>query len=111
MTIIKFSDLDFTEQRAVFWLADAAETLTPNILAAASRIGEIWEAAAFRKQHAKGTAAHAVLASRLRLGDNCAESIFDCIQRAAPAYRSMCEASDAELDELLADLKGMAAAC
>jgi hypothetical protein len=110
LTIIKFSDLDFTDQRAASWLADEVGTLTPNIIAAAAHVGDLLEAVAFMKAHPKGTTAHAVLASRLRLGDNCAESILDCIRRAAPAYRSMCEASDAELDELLADLKGMAVA-
>lgn len=111
MTIINFSDLDSTDLRAASWLADEVGTVTPIIIAAAARIGDLLEAVAFMKAHQKGTMAHTVLASRLRLGDNCAESILDCIRRSAPAYRSMCEASDAELDELLADLKGMAAAC
>lgn len=110
MPTIKFSDLDSTEKRAVFWLADEAETLTPNITAAASHIGEIWEAAAFMKEFPKGTPQHTALAERLRLGDTNAECILTCIERVAPAYASLSEASDAELDELLADLRGADAA-
>jgi hypothetical protein len=105
MPKIKFSDLDSTEKRAVFWLADEAETLTPNITAAASHVGEIWEAAVFMKQFPKGTAEHTTLADRLRLGDTSAENILNCIKRAAPAYLTQGEASDAELDDLLADLR------
>jgi hypothetical protein len=110
MPKIKFSDLDSTEKHTVFWLADEAETLTPNITAAASHVGEIWEAAAFMKEFQKGTPEHTALAERLRLGDTSAESILACIKRAAPAYATMSEASDAELDELLADLRGTATA-
>lgn len=106
MPKIKFSDLDPDGKKAVFWLADEADTLTPNITAAASHVGEIWEAVAFLKGHPKGSLAHTALADRLRLGDTSAESILECIKRAAPAYRSLNEAADAELNELLADLKG-----
>lgn len=106
MRKIKFSDLDSTEKRTVFWLADQAEALTPNITAAAAHVGEIFEAAAFMKEFPKGSMAHATLADRLRLGDTNAESILDCIKRAAPTYRTLTERTDAELDELLADLKG-----
>lgn len=106
MPKIKFSDLDPTGKRDVFWLADEADTLTPNITAAASHVGEIWEAAAFMKEYPKGSAAHTALADRLRLGKTSAESILACIERAAPAYRTLGDRADAELDELLADLKG-----
>lgn len=106
----KFSGLDFTEKRAVFWLADEAETLTSTIMAAADHFGELWAAAAFMKEFQKGTVAHTTLADRLRLGDTCTESILACIERAAPTYRTLVERTDAELDGLLAELALPAAA-
>lgn len=106
MPKIKFSDLDPTNKKAVFWVADEAKTLTSFVTAAAAHVGEILEAAAFMKEFPEGTAERATLADRLRLGDTRAESILDCIQRAAPAYRTLAgRATDAELDELLADLR------
>jgi hypothetical protein len=58
------------------------------------------------KEFLEGTAERAALADRLRLGDSSAESILACIERAAPAYRTLAgRATDAELDELLADLR------
>lgn len=104
MKKIKFSDLDLTGKRAVFWLADESEALTAFVTAAATHPGELLEAAAFMKEFPKGTAAHTTLADRLRLGDTSAESILACIERAAPTYRTLTERTDAELDELLADL-------
>jgi hypothetical protein len=77
----------------------AAQTLSND------HVGEIWEAAAFMKEFPKGTAERTTLAERLRLGDTSAESILDCIEPAAPAYRTLAERADAELDELLADLR------
>lgn len=115
MPKIQFSNLDSTGKRAVFWLADEAKTVTSFITDAASHVGEIFEAAAFMKQFPEGTAERATLAERLQLGDRSTESILDCIERVAPAYRTLAgRASDAELDELLADLKaypGTASAC
>lgn len=114
MPKVQFSDLDSTSKRAVFWLADEGKTVTSSVTSATTHIGEIWEAAAFMKQFPEGTAERATLSERLQLGDRSAESILDCIKRAAPAYRSLAEAADAELDELLADLKaypGAAAVC
>jgi hypothetical protein len=102
---IKFSDLDPTDKRAVFRVVDEAETLTAFVTAAAAHVGEIFEAAAFMKEFPKGTAEHTALADRLRLGDTSAESILACISRAAPTYRTLTERADAELDELLADLR------
>jgi hypothetical protein len=110
MKQIKFSDLDLTDKRAVIWLADEAETLTAIVTAAAVHPGELLEVAAFMREFPKGTAAHTTLAERLRLGGTSAESILDCIKRAAPAYLSLGERTDAELDDLLADLKSTAAA-
>lgn len=114
MPKIQFSDLDSADKRAVFWLADEAKTVTSLITDAANHIGEIWEAAAFMKQFPEGTVERATLAERLQLGDRSAESIAECIKRAAPGYRTLAEAADAELDELLTDLKaypGTASAC
>lgn len=114
MPKIQFSDLDSTEKRAVCWIADEAKTVTSFATAAVARVGEILEAAAFMKQFPEGTAERATLAERLQLGDRSAESILDCIKRAAPGYRTLAEAADAELDELLADLRaylGAAAVC
>ncbi|WP_295997169.1 hypothetical protein [Rugamonas sp.] len=105
MPKINFADLDSTGKRMVFWLADEAKTVTSLITDAATHIGEIWEAAAFMKQFPEGTAERATLAERLQLGDRSAESIPDCLKRAVPGYRTLAEAADAELDELLADLK------
>lgn len=114
MPRVKFSDLDLSDKHAVFWLADQADTLTPNVTAAAVHVGELWEAAAFMKAFPKWTAEHTALAARLRLGDQSAESILDCIERVAPAYWTLAEhATDDELDELLAELSAYActAAC
>jgi hypothetical protein len=108
MPKIQFSELDLAGKRAVFWLAEEAETLTTYITAAASHIGEIFESVAFMKDFPKGNAAHTTMVDRLRLGDTCTESISDCIQRAAPAYRSLGEHVDADLDELLAALQNVA---
>jgi hypothetical protein len=108
MPKIKFSDLDPNEKRVVFWLADQAETLTPYITAAASRVAEIWEAAKFMREYPKGSEPHMALAARFKLGDKSDESILDCITRAAPAYRSLIERADAELDELRYDLRNVA---
>jgi hypothetical protein len=105
MPIVQFSDLDSIDKRAVFWLADQAKTVTSLITDAATHIGEIWEAAAFMKQFSEGTVERATLAERLQLGHRSAESIPDCLKRAAPGYRTLAEAADAELDELLTDLK------
>lgn len=111
MPRVKFSDLDLTDKHAVIWLADQADALTPNVTAAAVHVGEIWEAAAFMKAFPKGTAEHTALADRLRIGDQSAESILDCIERAAPAYWTLAKrATDAELEELLAGLGGYAGA-
>lgn len=106
MPKLNFSDLDSTGKRAVFWLADEAETLTTFVTESASHAGEILEAAAFMKDYPRGSEPHAVLAARLQLGDKSAESILACIRRAAPAYQSMTVRADDELDELLADLNG-----
>jgi hypothetical protein len=114
MSKIRFSDLDPTYKKAVFWVADEAKTLTSFVTAAAAQVGEILEAAAFMKEFPEGTVERATLADRLRLGDTSAESILECIKRAAPAYRSLSEAADAELYELLADLRtypGTASVC
>jgi hypothetical protein len=115
MPKIQFSDLDPTEKSALFWLADEAKTLTAFVTASAAHVGEIWEAAAFMKEFPEGTAERATLAERLQLGDRSVESILDCIERAAPAYRTLAgRSTDAELDELLADLRaypGAAAVC
>ncbi len=110
MQNIKFSDLDPTDKRAVFWLADEAETLTAIITAAATNPGELLEAAAFMREFPKGTAAHTTLAERLRLGGTSTESILACIERAGPSYLTLAESADAELDGLVADLKSTAAA-
>lgn len=105
MQKIKFSDLDLTGKRAVYLLADEAGTLTPTITAAATHPGELLEATAFMKRFPKGTAAHTTLVERLQLGDRSAESILECIERAAPTYQTLADRADAELDELLADLR------
>lgn len=105
MPKVQFSDLDSTGKHMVFWLADEAKTVTSFITDAAAHIGEIWEAAVFMKQFPEGTAERTALAERLQLGDRSAESILECLNRAAPGYRTLAEAADAELDELLADLK------
>ncbi|WP_426174235.1 hypothetical protein [Massilia sp. TWR1-2-2] len=110
MQKIKFSALDLIDKRAVSWLADEAETLTAFVTAAAVHPGELLEAAAFMKEFLKGTAEHSALADRLRLGDTSTESILACIGRCAPTYRTLAESTDAELDELLADLKSTATA-
>lgn len=54
MPKVKFSDLDLIGKHVVFWLADQADALTPNITAAAAHVGEIWEVAAFMKAFPKG---------------------------------------------------------
>ena len=114
MPKIQFSDLDPTSKRAVCWLADEAKTVT-SFVTAAAHIGEVLEAAAFMREFPEGTTERAMLADRLRLGDTSTESIWDCIKRTAPAYRSLTgRATDSELDELLADLRaypGAAAVC
>lgn len=110
MKKINFSALDLTGKRAVFWLANEAETLTAFVTAATVHPGELLEAAAFMREFPKGTAARTTLAERLRLGDTSAESILDCIKRAAPTYLSLADRTDAELDDLLADLKSTATA-
>lgn len=114
MPKIQFSDLDPSTKKAVFWLAEEARTVTSFVTDAAVHVGEIWEAVAFMKRFQEGTAERATLAERLQLGDQSAKSILDCIKRTAPSYRTLAEAADAELDELLADLKtypGAAAVC
>lgn len=105
MLKVQFSDLDSTGKKLVFWVADEAKTVTSFVTAAAAHMGEIWEAAAFMKQFPEGTAERATLAERLQLGDRSTESILECIGRAAPGYLSLAEVADAELDELLADLR------
>jgi hypothetical protein len=105
MAKIEFHALDSTGKRAIFWLAEEAETLTSMITGAAAHIGEVFEAIAFIKENPKGSAAHAILASRLQLGGQSKETILACIERAAPAYRSIVDRPDIELDELLADLR------
>lgn len=110
MQKIHFNALDAGSKRAVFWLADEAETLTTSIAESATHVGEILEAAAFMREYPRGSAPHAILAARLQLGDKSAESILACIKRAAPAYQSITERADDELDELLADLNGTSAA-
>lgn len=105
MRKVHFRDLDATAKRTVFWLADQAETVTALITDSVSHAAEIWEAAAFMKEYPHGSAPHTALAERLRLGDNSAETILDCISRAAPSYLGLAQRTDEELDELLADLK------
>jgi len=105
MPKVHFGDLGATAKRAVFWLADQAETTTALVTDSVSHAGEIWEAAAFMKAHPHGSAPHTALAKRLRLGENSAESILDCISRSAPSYPELAQRTDEELDELLADLK------
>ena len=105
MPKVNFLDLDETAKSTVFWLADQAETVTASVTKSVSHVGEIWEAAAFMKEHPHGSTPHTALAERLRLGDNSAETILDCISRSAPSYLELTERADEELDELLADLK------
>lgn len=108
MPKIRFFDLSLLEKKTVYWLADEAATLTPTITAAASHIGEIWAAASFMETFPKGTAAHAALANRLRLGDQSTESILDCIERAASSACAPVQKTDAELDSLFAGHEGTA---
>jgi hypothetical protein len=110
MPKIHFDALDSISRRAVFWLADEAETLPTFVIESASHPGEILEAVAFMREQPRGSAPHALLAARLQLGDKSAESILACIKRAAPTYQSMTERADDELDELLADLNGTSGA-
>lgn len=105
MVTVKFSDLNPVAKRAVFWLANQADTLTSFITESASHTGEILEAAAFMSQHPKGSTPHTILVERLKLGSRGFESILACIQRADPTYRSMTEWADSEVDEMLAELK------
>lgn len=105
MPKINFLDLDLVTKRAVFWLSDQAATVTASVVEAAAHAGEILEAAAFMREHPKGSMPHTILAARLQQGSESAESILTCIQRAAPEYRSMADRADAELHELLADLE------
>lgn len=109
MRTLKFDELDATQKRLVFWLADEAGTLTPFILAAAKHIGELWEAKAFLMDYTKGTAEHEQLAIRLRLGDTSPESILDAIKRITPNHVTIGKRSDTELDELLSSLKNASA--
>lgn len=104
MPKVNLFDLDSTAKSTVFWLADQAETVTALVTESVSHVGEIWEAAAFMKEHPRGSAPHAALAERLRLGTNSAETILDCISRSAPSYLGLAQRTDEELDELLADL-------
>jgi hypothetical protein len=104
MSKIKFSELDASEKQSVFWLAEQAEVLTPNVTAAASCIGDIWEAANFMRENPKGSKQHTTLMDRLKLGAGSNESIRDCIGRAAPTYRTLADRADTALDELLYDL-------
>lgn len=101
MQKVKFSELDPTQKRAVFWLADAAETLPPTILAGAAHIGELWAAETFLKRFPPGTEQHAQLASRLRLGGSATESILDCIRGVETSYRTLGQRCEAELADLL----------
>lgn len=107
MPKLNFSDLDSMGKRAAYQLADEADTLTTWITDAASHVGEIYEAVAFIKAYPKGSAAHAILTDRLRLGGQSNESILACIHRAAPTYQGIIDRADCELDELLADLQNM----
>jgi len=107
MAKINFDALYSIEKRAVFWLADEAETLTTFITESISHSGETMEAVAFLKEHGKGSEQHKILTTRLRLGNKSAESILACIVRAAPAYRSMAERPDNELDDLLKVINGV----
>jgi hypothetical protein len=108
MAKIEFNTLDSAGKRAIFRLAEEAETLPTLITDAALHIGEVFEAVAFIREYSKGSPAHAILAARLRLGGRSEESILACIERAAPAYRSIVDRADSELDDLLADLRGVA---
>jgi hypothetical protein len=101
MRKLKFSELDPNQKRLVSWLANEAGTLMPTILGAAGHIGELWEAKAFLKHFPKGSAQHAQLTNRFRLGESTTESILDCIRRAAPAYATLGERCAAELADLL----------
>jgi len=105
MPKLDFSDLDSCGKYAVFWLANEAETISPNVTDAASHPGEILEAVAFMKKYPKGTAPHSALAVRLQLGGAGTESIIACMERAAPGYRSLADQADVEIDELMNDLK------
>lgn len=107
MVKVRFSDLDPVGKRAVFWLANQANTLTALITESALHPGEILEAAAFMNEHPKGSTPHTILAERLKLGIRSDESILACIQRADPTYRSMTVRADSEIDELLTELKYM----
>ena|SRR5471032_2282591 len=107
MPKIKFSDLDPTEKRALFWLSNEAKTPTSFVTDAAFHVGEILEAVEFMKQFPEGTVERTTLAERLQLGDRSAESILDCIKRSAPAYLTL---ADAEFDALLDELEACPAA-
>ena len=101
MQKLKFSELDLTQMQAVYWLAHAAETVTPTILAGAVHVGELWEAEAFLKHFPPGTEQHAQLANRLRLGGFATETILDCIRRVDLPYRTLAQRGKAELTDLL----------
>lgn len=105
MPKINFNDLDATAKSAVFWLADQADTVTILVTDSASHAGEIWAAAAFMKEHPKGSPSHTAMSERLRLGARSIETILDCISHLVPGYLEIAERTDEKLDELLADLK------
>jgi hypothetical protein len=104
MTKVRLADLDRNGKRAVVWLADESETPTPMITAAATHVGEIWEAFAFVRAFPKGTQQHMALVARLRLGSMSCEGILDCIKRVAPEYCTLAERTEDDLEDLLADL-------
>ncbi len=107
MVTVKFSDLNSVSKRAVFWLANQADTITAFITESASHPGEILEAAAFMSEHPKGSTPHTALAERLKLGSRGLESVLACIQRADPTYRSIAARADSEINDLLAELKSL----
>jgi hypothetical protein len=109
MKALNFSELDTNLKRAVFWLADEAETLTSIVLAAAAYKGELWEAKAFFMRFSKGSPEHAQLANLLRHGSASRGTILDCIQKIAPAYKTIGGRCEQELDYLLQEPKSPSA--
>lgn len=99
---MNLSQFDSQHRRVIASIGLDTGTDPDKIANAVSCAGDVWECRAFLNRYPHGTPESAPLIEHLRQGSTASESVLTVIKKfAPPSYRTIAEATDAELDELL----------
>jgi hypothetical protein len=102
---MKLDQLDSQHRRLVVSIALDIGADPEKVASAVHVAGGFWECRAFLNRYPRGTTEAAPLIERLRQGGAESENVLIVIENSAPPdYRTIAEATDAELDELLASI-------